>query len=94
MTDADKVPKPIVPGPEMEALDRFYPDVTWTGTIEAGGMGPGTPAQTAKGRGKRGRHPGRALDRRQLRAGPAVARRHVRASLAASLGGRLGPHER
>lgn len=52
MTDADKVPKPIVPGPEMEALDRFYPDVTWTGTIEAGGMGPGTPAQTAKGRGK------------------------------------------
>ena len=49
MTDADKVPKPIVPGPEMEALDRFYPDVTWTGTIEAGGMGPGSPAQTAKG---------------------------------------------
>lgn len=51
MTDADKVPKPVVPGPEMAALERFFPDVTWTGTIQEGGMGPGTPEQTATGRG-------------------------------------------
>lgn len=47
----DRVPKPITPGTEMDALARFHPDVTWTGTIEAGGMGPGTPAMTATGRG-------------------------------------------
>jgi len=35
-------------------LERFYADVTWTGTIEAGGMGPGTPAMTARGRGTHG----------------------------------------
>ena len=35
----------------MAALARFYPDVTWTGTIAAGGMGPGTPEMTAHGRG-------------------------------------------
>lgn len=52
MTGADRIPKPLVPGREMAALDRFFPDVTWTGTIEEGGMGPGTPAQTAKGWGK------------------------------------------
>jgi hypothetical protein len=46
-----RVPKPISAGPEMEALARFHVDVTWTGTIEAGGMGPGTPAMTARGRG-------------------------------------------
>lgn len=51
MTSADRIPRPITPGPEMAALNRFYPDVTWTGTIEEGGMGPGTPAQTATGRG-------------------------------------------
>ena len=27
-------------------------DVTWQGTIHAGGMGPGTPAMTGVGRGK------------------------------------------
>jgi len=43
------VPKPAAAGPEMAALGRFYRDVTWKGTIRAGGMGPGTP--------------GRALDR-------------------------------
>jgi hypothetical protein len=48
------VPKPITPGPEMEALARFHPDITWTGTIEEGGMGPGTPAMTATGRGRHG----------------------------------------
>lgn len=51
MNDADKVPKPITPGAEMKALGRFFPDVTWTGTIHEGGMGPGTPAQTATGSG-------------------------------------------
>jgi len=45
------VPHPIEVGQEMEALKRFHPDVTWTGTIEAGGMGPGTPAMTANGGG-------------------------------------------
>jgi hypothetical protein len=45
------VPRPITPGPEMTALARFYPDVTWNGTVEAGGMGPGTPPMTAYGRG-------------------------------------------
>lgn len=35
----------------MDALSRFFPDVTWTGTINAGGMGPGTPEMTAIGKG-------------------------------------------
>jgi Protein of unknown function (DUF1579) len=48
---AATVPRPITPGPEMTALQRFYPDVTWTGTIAAGGMGPDTPEMTARGRG-------------------------------------------
>ena len=34
----------------MEALRRFYKDVTWTGTIHEGGMGPGTPAMRGVGR--------------------------------------------
>jgi hypothetical protein len=45
------VPRPITPGSEMEALRRFFPDVTWTGSIRAGGMAPGTPEMTARGRG-------------------------------------------
>lgn len=45
------VPLPITPGPEMAALRRFHRDTTWTGTIQAGGMGLGTPAMTARGRG-------------------------------------------
>jgi hypothetical protein len=36
----------------MAALARFHTDVTWTGTIQPGGMGPGTPAMTAVGWGK------------------------------------------
>ena len=51
MTDTARVRKPIPPGPEMEALARFHRDVTWTGSIEEGGMGPGTPAMTAIGSG-------------------------------------------
>ena len=45
------VPRPIPPGPQMAALDRFFPDVTWTGTIHAGGMGPGSPEMTGIGGG-------------------------------------------
>jgi hypothetical protein len=51
--DLAAVPLPIVAGREMAALARFYPDVTWTGTVEAGGMGPGTPEMTAIGRASR-----------------------------------------
>jgi hypothetical protein len=47
---AATVPRPATPGREMEALARFFPDVTWTGTVAAGGMGPGTPEMTAIGR--------------------------------------------
>ena len=49
--DIARVPVPIAAGPEMTALDRFYQDVTWKGVIDAGGMGPGTPAMTGVGRG-------------------------------------------
>jgi hypothetical protein len=35
----------------MVALRRFHPDVTWTGTINENGMGPGSPPMTAVGRG-------------------------------------------
>jgi hypothetical protein len=49
--EVDRVPQPITPGPEMKALRRFCPDVTWTGSIHEGGMGPGTPEMTARGRG-------------------------------------------
>jgi hypothetical protein len=34
----------------MEDLRRFHRDVTWTGTIHEGGMGPGTPAMRGVGR--------------------------------------------
>ncbi len=33
----------------MDALGRFYQDVTWKGVIHEGGMGPGTPAMTGIG---------------------------------------------
>jgi Protein of unknown function (DUF1579) len=52
MTEADSVPKPTKPGPETEALIRFFPDVTWSGAIHENGMGPGTPPMTATGRGE------------------------------------------
>jgi hypothetical protein len=44
------IPRPVVPGEEMDALKRFHLDVTWQGHIQEGGMGPGTPFQTATGR--------------------------------------------
>jgi hypothetical protein len=49
--DASRVPRPITSGAEMQALARFYPDVTWTGQIAEDSMSPGTPAMTAQGRG-------------------------------------------
>ena len=51
MTALDAVPRPITPGAEMAALLRFHRDITWTGSISAGGMGPGTPEMTAQGSG-------------------------------------------
>ena len=51
MTAVDMVPRPIAVGSEMEALRRFFSDVTWDGEIHEGGMGPGTPAMTGVGRG-------------------------------------------
>lgn len=50
-TALDALPKPITAGAEMAALQRFHRDITWTGTICAGAMGPGTPAMTATGSG-------------------------------------------
>jgi hypothetical protein len=46
------IPRPLVAGAEMEVLARFCRDMTWTGVIEAGAMRPGTPAMTARGRGR------------------------------------------
>jgi hypothetical protein len=43
-TDA-AIPRPVNPGPEMDALGRFFRDVTWKGVIHEGGMGPGTPGR-------------------------------------------------
>jgi hypothetical protein len=39
-----------VPGPEVQALGPFYRAWRWTGTIEAGGMGPGSPTMIGVGR--------------------------------------------
>jgi hypothetical protein len=46
------VPMPLRAGEQMRRLARFHRDVTWTGTIEPGGMGPGSPAMTAIGEGR------------------------------------------
>jgi hypothetical protein len=51
-TAVETVPQPITPGMEMAALLRFHRDITWTGTIAEDGMGPGTPAMSAEGRGR------------------------------------------
>jgi len=47
--DTTAIPTSATPGPEMAALARFYRDWTWTGMIEAGGMGPGSPAMSGTG---------------------------------------------
>ena len=46
---ADTIPRPVTPGTETNELRRFHRDGTWTGRIHPGGMGPGTPAQLARG---------------------------------------------
>ena len=42
-------PDALQPGPEMEALQRFHRNVSWTGTVKAAA---GLPEMTAKGRGR------------------------------------------
>jgi hypothetical protein len=49
---AAAVPRPLKAGAEMRDLARFHRDITWTGTIQPGGMGPGSPAMTAVGEGR------------------------------------------
>jgi hypothetical protein len=49
---ADMIPRPVTPGVEIEKLRRFHRDGTWTGMIHPGGMGPGTPAQLARGQAR------------------------------------------
>jgi Protein of unknown function (DUF1579) len=50
--DVGRVPRPVVPGSEMDELRRFHRDMTWTGTIAPDGMGPGTPPMNADGSGR------------------------------------------
>ncbi len=45
-----QLPRSAVAGFEMEALAPFYRNWTWTGTIRAGGMGPGSPEMSGEGR--------------------------------------------
>jgi hypothetical protein len=49
---AENVPRPILVGPEMADLARFFFDTIWMGTVVEGGMGPGTPAMAARGSGR------------------------------------------
>jgi hypothetical protein len=49
---SEKVPRPIVVGPEMTDLARFFFDTIWMGTVVEGGMGPGTPTMAAWGSGR------------------------------------------
>ena len=37
------VPRPVSVGPEMEALGRFYQDVTWKGVIHESGWARARP---------------------------------------------------
>ncbi|MER7246875.1 DUF1579 family protein [Kribbella sp. NPDC000426] len=46
------IPLPLHAGEEMKRLARFLRDVRWTGAIEAGAMGPDSPAMTATGEGR------------------------------------------
>ena len=45
-----QLPHSAVAGPEMAALAPFYRNWTWTGTIQANGMGPGSPEMSGIGR--------------------------------------------
>jgi hypothetical protein len=48
-TEAVALPTSAVAGPQMQALAPFYRNWRWTGTIEAGGMGPGSPEMSGIG---------------------------------------------
>jgi hypothetical protein len=48
-TEVLPIPKSATAGPEMSALAPFYRDWRWAGTIEAGGMGPGSPEMSGVG---------------------------------------------
>jgi hypothetical protein len=43
------IPRSATPGLEIAALAPFYRDWSWTGTIEANGMGPGSPEMRGVG---------------------------------------------
>jgi hypothetical protein len=47
--DTLALPRSAQAGPEMAALAPFYRDWAWRGTIEAGGMGPGSPEMSGVG---------------------------------------------
>jgi hypothetical protein len=47
---APQLPHSAVAGPEMAVLAPFYRDWSWTGTIEAGGMGSESPEMRGVGR--------------------------------------------
>jgi hypothetical protein len=49
-TDLVPLPRSARAGLEMASLAPFYRDWRWSGTIEAGGMGPVSPAMTGVGR--------------------------------------------
>lgn len=49
-TKSGWTPRVVKPGPEIKALNRFLWNGTWTGKVEAGGMGPGSPEMEGKGR--------------------------------------------
>ena len=44
-----RLPTSAQAGPEMAALARFYRNWSWSGTIRAGGMGPGSPEMIGAG---------------------------------------------
>src|SRR4029079_5402953 len=48
--DSVALPTSKVAGTEMEQLAPFYRDWRWAGTIQAGGMGPGSPEMSGIGR--------------------------------------------
>lgn len=50
MTEPTWTPPDLRPGPETGALARFLWNGTWTGTVEPGGLGPGSPAMETTGR--------------------------------------------
>jgi Protein of unknown function (DUF1579) len=50
METPTRLPHSAIAGTEMQALAPFYRNWTWTGTIRAGGMGPGSPEMSGAGR--------------------------------------------